>query len=192
MFHHGATLPALLLGIGALFVWGVDAGDVLRYERTAILDGAVWRLLTGHLVHLNGYHLGWNLAGLTVVWALCGRALPTAAWRRITLLCATGISLCLLVLSPVIAWYEGLSGLLHGWLVAGSIANLMAGLRIDGGVMLAVLTAKLLFEQWHGPLGSSMLMTKGPIVVDAHLYGALSGIMAVWLETNIQKKRSKS
>ena len=45
----------------------------LRYERAAVLDGEVWRLATGHFVHADLRHLGWNVLGVLIVWGLFAR-----------------------------------------------------------------------------------------------------------------------
>src|SRR3569623_2737413 len=72
--HHG--LP-LLLALSSLLIAlaGPDASVALRYERAAILDGEMWRLVSGHLVHLGWSRLVLNLAGLALIWGLYQRRL---------------------------------------------------------------------------------------------------------------------
>ena len=77
-------------------------------------------------------------------------------------------------LNPSLDWYVGLSGVLHGLLVAG----LVAGYRESPGenlLLLVLIAAKLGYEQWLGPLPGSESTAGGPVVVNAHLYGALAG-----------------
>ena len=40
---------------------------------------------------------------------------------------------------------------------------------------------KIGWEQWHGPVPGSETTSGGPVVVDAHLYGAVGGAMAALL-----------
>lgn len=38
------------------------AGELLQYDRQAIADGQLWRVVTGHLVHIGLEHLAWDAA----------------------------------------------------------------------------------------------------------------------------------
>lgn len=75
---------------------------------------------------------------------------------------------------PAVAWYLGISGVLHGVLAAAVVARLRRG-ELEGWALAGVLLAKLTYEQIHGamPFDGGM-----PVVVDAHLYGALAGMAA--------------
>jgi rhomboid family GlyGly-CTERM serine protease len=159
---------------------GQDASVWLRYDRQAILAGQIWRLFTGHLVHLGWPHLLVNLAGLALVWALVGSALSNGRWVATSLACALAVGLSLLVLSPTVARYVGLSGVLHGLMAAGALVQLRAGVQRAGWI-LGVLALKLAWEQMAGPLPGSAATAGGRIIVDAHLYGALAGLLAAWL-----------
>ncbi len=44
----------------------------LKFDREAITSVEYWRLLSGHLVHTNGSHLGMSLAGILALWLLQG------------------------------------------------------------------------------------------------------------------------
>jgi membrane associated rhomboid family serine protease len=60
-------LAALLIGLAA---GGAGVREALRWERTGLAAGEAWRLLTGHLVHLDLTHALLNAAGLLLVAAL--------------------------------------------------------------------------------------------------------------------------
>jgi rhomboid family GlyGly-CTERM serine protease len=169
------AVAALAIGLA-----GQDASTWLRYDRQAILAGQIWRLFTGHLVHLGWPHLLINLAGLALVWVLVGSALSNSRWALTTLACALAVSLGLLVLSPTVARYVGLSGVLHGLLAAGALVQWRSGVQRAGWI-LGVLALKLAWEQMAGPLPGSAATAGGRIIVDAHLYGALAGLLAAWL-----------
>jgi len=73
-----------------------------------------------------------------------------------------------------------MSGLLHGLLVAGIIPRLRS-LDIETGILLLLLIAKIGYEQFNGPVPGSETTSGGPVVVDAHLYGALGGVLGAIL-----------
>lgn len=163
----------------ALEYAGAEAArEALRYQRAAVLaEGEIWRLLTGHLVHLGPSHLWLNLAALGVGWLLCGGAYSMGRWALLALACGLGISLAFLLFEPRLDWYVGQSGVLHGLLAAGALAWILR--REPGGwPLLLLLASKLAWEQWSGPLPLSAESAGGPVVVDAHLYGALAGLAA--------------
>jgi rhomboid family GlyGly-CTERM serine protease len=146
-----------------------------RYERDAIAAGEPWRLATAHLVHHDLVHLALNLGGLALLWGLFVRDARPAHWAAVGAASASTVAAGLWFLRPDLAWYLGASGVLHGfWAAAGVAAR--RRWRLEGEVTLALLAAKLAWEQWHGPLsqGTESL----PVIVDAHLYGALGGLAA--------------
>ncbi|MGD8574966.1 MAG: rhombosortase [Gammaproteobacteria bacterium] len=149
----------------------------LRYQRDAILQGEIWRLWTGNLVHLGWEHLALNMAGLTLVWVICGAFLTRLEWLAVWCLSFTAVGIGLLLGSPGVAWYVGLSGSLHGLLVAGIAVMWSAGER-RLWPLAVFLVAKLVWEQWRGAIPLSAAVAGGPVVVDAHLYGALGGVLA--------------
>lgn len=171
----GWRLPAILAVLSLIvMLGGDDLARWLRYDRAAILDGQWWRVLTAHLCHLSWPHLAMNLAGLALIWALFARFLSTGIWLVTVVVSALAVGLGLLAFNPEIQWYVGLSGVLHGMFLAGLLACLLAGYRLE--LLLLVLVAgKLGWEQAYGALPGSADLAGGPVVVDAHLYGALAG-----------------
>jgi len=79
-------------------------------------------------------------------------------------------------LNPWLDWYVGLSGLLHGLLAGGLVAALGKRDR-EAAVIAAFVVAKLAWEQVAGPLPGSESTAGGTVIVDAHLYGAVGGIL---------------
>ncbi len=139
-----------------------------------------WRLVTAHLVHLAWSHLLMNLAGAALVWFLVGRAFTAGQWAWVMLGCVAGIDLGLLAFSPGIAWYAGFSGVLHGVVAAGAVASLSSAPRMALALLVG-LVVKLGLEQLGlGTTGTAQLIG-APVVVDAHLYGALVGLAGALL-----------
>jgi rhomboid family GlyGly-CTERM serine protease len=149
----------------------------LAYVRHGVRDGEWWRLVTGHLVHGSAAHLVWNVAGLALVWLAFGTRLAGRAWTLVLAAAAAGTGLGVLALAPEVAAMAGLSGVLHGLAAAGAIAALRAGERL-GWTVLALLAAKVAWEQLAGGSAAAEAALGGAIAVDAHLYGLVSGAAA--------------
>ncbi len=168
-------LPVLLaLSCGLVALGGADLAGILRYQRTDILHGQLWRLLSAHLVHLGTAHLLLNLCGLGLVWALFARELSGAAGWLVLLCSALGVSFGLLLFDPGLVWYVGLSGVLHGLFAAGAL-RLWRERPAEAALMLAALAGKLLWEQLLGPLPGTSAIAGGPVIVAAHLFGTVGG-----------------
>lgn len=164
----------------ALLAFGFQAlnlQELLRYERTDINAGQWWLFLTGNLVHLGWGHLVLNLAGLAMVWWFYYDEFTPIEWIFIFVLSGVSVTGGLYLFNPELVWYVGLSGLLHGLFVAGAIHLLGRDTRF-AVLLLALFAAKLSYEQLVGSLPGTTDMSGGPVVVDAHLYGALGGVLA--------------
>lgn len=170
----GVALVCLVLGSGA-----EEAREWGRYEREAIEAGETWRLVTGHFVHLGWGHLWLNLATLGLLAVIFDEALSAIGCLWVLLGSIIGIDAGLYLLQPGVAWYVGLSGVLHGVIAAGSLSLLGRDQTQFGLFIAAALIAKLSFEQGFGPLPFTQSASGGPVVVAAHLYGAVGGTVAM-------------
>ena len=151
--------------------WGLR----LRYERDAVLGGEYWRLLTGHFVHGSPQHLLLNLGGLVLIASLFPRDYTWPGWLFILLCSMLVIDGGFVFYEPQLTWYVGFSGVLHGALAAGAIAWWRNESTLLASALSLILIGKLAWEQWHGALPLSGDL---PVVVDAHLYGAIGGAFA--------------
>jgi len=158
-----------------------------RYERAPIINHEWWRLLSGNFVHLGWEHLLMNLAGLILIWILLGRLLSPTQWLAVIVSSSLAVGLGLLAFNPQLEWYVGLSGMLHGMFVAGLINNIRRGYRLEW-LLLIALTAKLIWEQVSGALPGSTELAGGTVIVDAHLYGAIAGLLvSVFIRPKIKQ-----
>ena len=176
---RGVALPGLCALLLLLAVAGHTAVTMLQYERAAIAKGEAWRLLTSHLVHLGFVHAALNAAGLALLWALFFRQYSVRQWLMVGLASVIAIDAGLWLFDSDVEWYVGLSGVLHGVMAAGTAGRLRNGER-DGWPFAAVLLAKLAYEQLAGamPLSAGV----GTVIVNAHLYGAIGGLVAALLQ----------
>ena len=129
--------------------WADIARELLRYDRPAIAAGELWRLLTGHFVHLGYQHLAVNLAGLGIVWLLVGRRFGDWQWVLVAAISIAAINAGFWWLDTDLTWYVGLSGLLHGLLAAGAIRGIRE-LPLESVIICLVVVAKLAYEQFLG------------------------------------------
>lgn len=174
-------LPVIVLLVAVLLALGGEmARQGLRFDRVAIDAGELWRLASGHFVHLGWPHFALNAAGLVLVWYLVGNVFDGLRWILIGTFTVITIDIGLWIFDPALMWYVGLSGLLHGILAAGLVEKLKKPDK-EAVALMVLLLAKLAFEQFSGPLPGSESTAGGTVVVDSHLFGALGGVVAAIL-----------
>jgi rhomboid family GlyGly-CTERM serine protease len=187
--RYGAGLLAACVALLLPQLGGAAATNLLRYDRADIAAGQWWRFVTAHIAHLGLHHAVLNVLGLVFLWALFAREWRLRQWAIIVVVVIVAIDSGLWLRNPSIAWYVGASGALHGVMAAGVLSYIR---RHDplGWIMAALLVAKLSFEQLHGPLPFA---GRGvPVVVAAHLYGALGEFLASGLLTLFSRNYARS
>jgi rhomboid family GlyGly-CTERM serine protease len=172
--NRGLVLSLTAVTI-ALWLAGEPLTLLLRYERGAVLHGELWRVMTCHFTHADGLHLAVNLAGLWLVSMLVGAEFAALEWLIVAICSMLVIGIGFVVFEPGLEWYVGLSGVLHGLLAAGAVSWASRGERVPAAVLASVLIVKLVWEQVLGPLPFSGRL---PVIVAAHLDGAIGGAVA--------------
>lgn len=159
-------------------------GSVLEYDRTAIAQGELWRLLTGHFAHASWDQLGLDLA---VVVALAFAAPARAVFWTLAS-SALAIPAALWFVLPELSAYRGLSGLgaaLVTLLAADVLGDRLEGraprgLAIAAAVTLVGLAVK---TAWEVHTGTGLFLdTAGAGYVPvplAHAVGGLCGVLVV-------------
>ena len=165
-------LLLIALFLHGLLALGDSATLALRYDRAALAAGGWWRLLTAHVVHLDLHHLVLNELGLVLMWSLFAADFSALDWLIIVLAGALAIGSGLWWLSPGVSWYVGASGVLHTVMAAGTAQHLITR-AWDRWILLGCLSVKLALEQYGQATGHASPL----IVVDAHLYGAITGFI---------------
>jgi rhomboid family GlyGly-CTERM serine protease len=176
--HGGLALPwrTLLLCAfaAAAFLALGPAPDAWVYNRATIVQGEWWRLLTGHWVHSDTAHAGWNIAALAISGMVFEQGLR---WRMpLALVLATaGVSAWLWWGEPALQRYCGLSGILNGLIVAG-LVQLWRDVRHPAVIITACgVAAKIIVET---ALGQAVItQTAWPSVPATHAAGFLSGLI---------------
>ena len=125
----GDAILTLTIALTAIIAYTLPGlSGVLVYDRQAIMDGEIWRLLSAPLVHFSGSHLFWDVAvftaaGLAINASRCRGFLPVCAFAALT----PGVAYLLWV--PSIARYGGLSALATGSVAFFCLYKAMASRR---------------------------------------------------------------
>lgn len=152
----------------------------LAWERSAILHGELWRLLSGHLVHYALTHAG---ADAFMLLAMGLVAEPVVGSRRYAVVLAGGavlLSLSLLALAPALHEYRGASGLA---VLSAVLAGVPAWQRHPASRPMLVcaalaLASKTLWEACAQTAAFADLPAGVVVAWQAHLLGALLGACA--------------
>ncbi|WBU40577.1 MULTISPECIES: rhombosortase [Marinobacter] len=175
MGYRTVNKPALAL-MALLAILFLAPASCLEWQPDVAHSGEWWRLVTGHLAHLNGWHLVLNLAGLAVVLALYPRFLPLLTLSIALIWLALFISLGLLVLLPEQPGYRGFSGCLHGLAAILAIRGFRED-RVLSASILVLLAGKLVMESAGLGLADTASFIGGPVVWQAHALGFAGGIV---------------
>lgn len=178
-------LKSLALAAVSLAAAAPAAASLLEYDRSAILQGEIWRIVTAHIVHCSPHHILWNVLPLIGVGILFERALGHRFWP-VLFASSVAVGGGLLLFEPGLATYRGLSGVLNGLWVAGALyaagQEKRAGrgslaLLYRGCVLLDV--GKIALEAATGtPIFTDPSALGGEPVALAHLLGAAAGFCA--------------
>ncbi|MEO0443029.1 MAG: rhombosortase, partial [Pseudomonadota bacterium] len=142
-----------------------------------------WRIVSGHLVHASWPHLLMNLANIVLLRLVFPQWLPATLWLSFIIFSAVFISLGLWVMSSLSS-YVGFSGIFHGFLLylllyyQDRIDHKATRLLLFGVVVLLIV--KIANEQIFGASEQLADLVGIAIAIDAHLLGAISGLL-FWL-----------
>lgn len=181
---------AVMVTITATSFLSNDWIDRLALIPEAVSDGQWWRLLTSQFVHLGFSHTSMNLMGYLIIGVAFREDIRPWQEARILAISVLGVGLGLYWFSADIQWYVGLSGAIYGLLAA----YLLLGWRRSPALSLLFgffLISKLVYEQgFAGPDTVSADLIGGPVAIDAHLYGALTGLVAFGFELWLKRRRA--
>jgi rhomboid family GlyGly-CTERM serine protease len=188
--HHPArggrtvcvSLVLTALAVGAFLAPG--AADWLAFDRQAVSDGQLWRVLTGHWTHFSFDHLVWDVIGFACLAVMCERYGRTRFVACVAV-SAVAISVTLWWAEPSMIAYRGLSGLDSA--LFGLLAVLVLREGIERGdrlrvglvsVFFALFVVKVSYEFING--ATIFVSNYGPSVAPlplVHLVGAAVGAL---------------
>ncbi|MFT7053409.1 MAG: rhomboid family GlyGly-CTERM serine protease [Psychromonas sp.] len=171
-----------------VYMFEPEAGRLLAYYHNGIAEGEIWRLITATFCHTNFNHLVMNIAGLIITLALFADLFKTINIFPIIIFCSLFIGLCLFFFDPKVIWYVGFSGVLHG-LFSYGVATDITKKSLWGYLLGAGLIIKIIDEQIFGAAQSTVNLISAEVLVNAHLYGAIAGLIFYMSKRVIIKKR---
>jgi rhomboid family GlyGly-CTERM serine protease len=185
--YHSSHILWLIVFLTSCFLQAFDLVDSWRFNRSLVERGDVWLLFSGHIVHLNWSHWLLNMAGLSIVAFFFSGHASVKQWLLVILVSACVISAGIWWWLTDIRFYVGLSGVLHGLFLYGALREIRF-YPASGYVLVTVLIGKLLWEFFNGPLPGSEDMAGGRVLTEAHLLGAIGGILVWFVEWLFQLK----
>lgn len=168
------------ISIGAvsslLWLGGQSTEEWLMYQREAIASGQFWRVLTGHLVHSNGWHLILNLASLLLIGLLFSQHLTIKFWSLLFTVSGLLISGFYYWYAPEFDSYVGLSAILYSAIIAGALLDLKEQPLI-ASLVLVVVTGRVIWQQFYGSVDSLAELIDNRVAIESHLFGIISGYL---------------
>ena len=172
-----AYLAVSLVIVTALAILGPWLNPYLDWNREALQQMQLWRLITGHLVHLNHWHAAMNLSALLAVMFIVGRGLKPLLWLLLFVILSLFTSVALYFFTPELTNYVGLSGVLHGIIAIGFLKTFSRSPWLSAIVLIYV-GGRTIHQQLPGFDAEYLRSTiGGTVIVDAHLYGFIAGIL---------------
>ena len=170
--------PLIVFTLALLaFIFDAQTADFLIYDRSLIISGEYWRVISGHFFHSNGNHFLLNAAAVTLLWALHGQHYNYKNYLIVFITSAIVCSLGIYWFAINIERYVGLSGVLHGFFVWGALMDIKHKEK-TGYLLLIGVIAKIVHEQIYGASADVELLIGASVATDAHLYGAIGGLLA--------------
>ena len=150
---------------------------ILSLERNKVIAGEFWRLFTSNFVHFGWAHTLMNLAAFVI--CACALLYTFSVTRLLALIlfCCIAVGTGVYFFNPEYETYAGLSGAIHGFMVAGLLLNKRHAFWLKG-IFIALIFAKIIYEHQTN-YQATELQALLPVAVayDAHLYGALAGLV---------------
>ena len=194
LFNFPASLTINLTIVGALLVFASATNilfPTLSLTREQVEQGELWRLFTSNFVHFGWPHTLINLSAFLLCALALLNSFPVRQLLGLIVFCCLSVGLGVYYFNPEYGTYAGLSGAIHGFIVAGLMRNKRHPSWLNG-IFIALVFAKIIYE--HQPdYQATHLQTLMPVPVayDAHMYGALAGTcfgLSHWLIIWIKRK----
>jgi rhomboid family GlyGly-CTERM serine protease len=149
---------------------------VLSLAQAKVHEMQWWRIITGNFVHFGWAHTLMNLAAfLLCSFALLG-GFSLRAFISLLLFCCVIVGSGIYFWNPEYETYAGLSGVLHGLIVAGLLVNHRHKFWINC-ILIALVFAKVIHENLPGYTNTELQdLLPVDVAYSAHLYGAIAGL----------------
>ena len=172
---------ALSVVIVLIAVTGDKGLNALGLFAVAVDKGEIWRVLTANLAHFGWTHCVMNLAALLLCNYVFFASHPLHRFLTLLFISCLSVGLGIYLFNPHYAPYAGLSGAIHGLIVAGIllVKEYPTWLRAGAGLLFL---GKLLQENMpYFESTDFQYIIGAQVAVEAHMYGAVGGLLYVLL-----------
>jgi rhomboid family GlyGly-CTERM serine protease len=140
-----------------------------------VLNGQLWRLVTGHLIHTDWQHYAMNMVGLSLCIVVFRDDLSAKHWPWSFIFISLFSSLTMLFTAVPYDRYLGFSDVLHGWILLGAMAIAHKEPRFTL-LIFVLFWIKILEEQYQLAFFTSYGVS-GNVAKESHIYGAIGGLL---------------
>ena len=166
-----------------VFLWP-GLGSLFQYDRAAIIDGEVWRVLAGHWAHYSLDHCFWDVLAFAALGVACERR-NRVRFISCVITSALAISASVWLMLPDLQIYRGLSGIDSALFALLTVVMWSDGrqsgrpeLQVIALTCLIAFLSKIGFELMTGRNVFVKAMDPGTVGVPlAHIVGALCGLL---------------
>jgi rhomboid family GlyGly-CTERM serine protease len=176
LINNKSLLFFIFTGMTSTLLWllGEPTLNVLMYHRSGIASGELWRVLSGHIVHSNGWHLLLNLASLLMIGLLFSQHLTRLFWLLVFTLSGLMISACYFWIAPEYEYYVGLSAVLYAVIIIGALLDIKEQPLI-AVIILVIVTIRVIWQQYSGSMDSLAELIEDRVAIESHLFGICTG-----------------
>lgn len=175
------ALLAVIISIGE---FGETLPTSLQLTRQSLLDGRLWTILSGPLLHVSVQHLAFDVLGLLIVGWIFEPMLKRGMIFFVIPI-NVAVAIAAFAIYPDLQSYCGLSALDQGLLAAGAVALAMNRNTRPALIIASVLVLKwiseLVFAQSSLGLISADPARYGTPVPWCHAIGGIAGALSAWL-----------
>lgn len=173
------TFVGLLVLVLLVFLAPANFIDFIIFHRDKIDQGQWWRLLTGHLIHLNWQHLFLNSFGLLVSLWVCPKWMGRWPFIPFFLFVCLVDGLGLYWFDLDLWQYTGISGVLYGVLLVAIFFSPFYK-PVIRWLASGLVVVKVLWEQtpWYTDTNVSDFIN-AQVAHNAHFYGLIAGFVTI-------------
>lgn len=144
-------------------------------EIEATRQGQLWRLVTGHLTHLDRDHFLMNMAGLSLCIIVFHDDVKPLHWIASFLFISIFSSIGMCYVYAEFDRYVGFSDVLHGWILLGAASIAHKEPKLAAAIFI-LFWLKILEENLKLPFFTSYGIT-GNVAKESHIYGSIGGMV---------------
>lgn len=165
--------------------------DAFSLYAAKVSSGEYWRIFTASFVHFGWAHTLMNIAALVLATAALFSEVRPAKYLLLLSSSCIAVGLGIFCFNPEYQPYAGLSGAIHGLVVAGLLQTHAYPLWVRAGG-IALVAGKLVQENLPGYEATDLQqLIPAAVAAESHVYGAIAGAAFALGDAFIQSLRRK-